>query len=75
MEIANPLYYLWNLSNFRRGRGSQTLVELVEWRPAYGVLKLFLELTLPLGGLPEGASKMFHITRHTTRKKFAQNSV
>jgi hypothetical protein len=75
MEIANPRYFLWSLSSFGRGRCSQTLVELVEWRPAYGVLKLFLELTLPLGGLPEGASKMFHITRDTTRKKSVQNSV
>jgi len=46
---AKPRYYLWSLSNVLRDRGSQTLAELVEWRPAYGVLKLLLELTLPLG--------------------------
>jgi len=72
---VKPRYYLWSLANFLCDRRSQTLAELVEWRPAYGVLKLFLELTLPLGGLPEGASKMFHITRDTTRKKSVQNSV
>jgi SAM-dependent methyltransferase len=48
---AKPRYYLWSLSNFLRDRGSQRLAEFVEWRPAYGVLKLFLELTLPLVSL------------------------
>jgi hypothetical protein len=46
---VKPRYYLWSLANFLCDRRSQTLAELVEWRPAYGVLKLFLELTLPLG--------------------------
>jgi SAM-dependent methyltransferase len=45
---AKPRYYLWSLSNVLEDRGSETLAEFVEWRPAYGVLKLFLELTLPL---------------------------
>jgi SAM-dependent methyltransferase len=45
---AKPRYYLWSLSNVLEDRGSETLAELVEWRPAYGLLKLFLELTLPL---------------------------
>ena len=45
---AKPRYYLWSLSNFLRDHGSQTLARLVEWRPAYGALKLVLELALPL---------------------------
>jgi len=45
---AKPRYYLWSLSNFLRDQGSETLAKLTEWRPAYGVLKLVLELTLPL---------------------------
>src|SRR5207245_245355 len=48
---AKPRYYLRSLSNFLHDRGSQTLAEFVEWRPASGVLKLFLELTLPLVSL------------------------
>jgi SAM-dependent methyltransferase len=48
---AKPRYYLRSFSNFLRDRGSQTLTEFVEWRPAYGVLKLFLELILPLVSL------------------------
>ena len=48
---AKPRYYLRSLSNLLRDSGLQTLAEFVEWRPAYGVLKLFLELTLPLVSL------------------------
>jgi SAM-dependent methyltransferase len=45
---AKPRYYLWSLSNVLRDRGSSKLAELAERRPAYGALKLVLELTLPL---------------------------
>jgi SAM-dependent methyltransferase len=45
---AKPRYYLWSVSNFLRDRGSSKLAELVRRRPAYGALKLVLELALPL---------------------------
>ncbi len=45
---AKPRYYLWSLSSFLRDRGWPRLAGLAEWRPVYGVLKLALEITLPL---------------------------
>ena len=45
---AKPRYYLWSLSFWLRDRGLGELARLSEWRPVYGVLKLFLELALPL---------------------------
>jgi SAM-dependent methyltransferase len=45
---AKPRYYLWSLGFWLRDRRAWRLARLAEWRPAYGVLKLFLELTLPL---------------------------
>jgi len=48
---AKPRYYLWSLGFWLRDRGWQNLAGLAEMRPVYGVLKLFLELTLPLARL------------------------
>jgi SAM-dependent methyltransferase len=45
---AKPRYYLWSLGFWLRDRGLDGPAQLAEWRPVYGVLKLFLELTLPL---------------------------
>jgi SAM-dependent methyltransferase len=45
---AKPRYYLWSLRHWLRDRGLDRTARLAEWRPVYGVLKLFLELTLPL---------------------------
>jgi hypothetical protein len=45
---AKPRYYLWSLGFWLRDRGLVRLARLAEWRPVYGVLKLFLELTLPV---------------------------
>ncbi len=45
---AKPRYYLWSLGFWLRDRGWTGLARFCEWRPVYGVLKLFLELTLPL---------------------------
>lgn len=45
---AKPRYYLWSLRHWLGDRGWPGLARLTEWRPVYGVLKLFLELTLPL---------------------------
>jgi SAM-dependent methyltransferase len=45
---AKPRYYLWSLGHWLRDRGLGGLARLAEWRPAYGLLKLMLELTLPL---------------------------
>ncbi|HET7876071.1 MAG TPA: class I SAM-dependent methyltransferase [Methylomirabilota bacterium] len=45
---AKPRYYLWSLGFWLRDRGWERLARLCEWRPVYGVLKLFLEVTLPL---------------------------
>jgi SAM-dependent methyltransferase len=45
---AKPRYYLWSLAFRLRDSGWCRLARATEWRPVYGVLKLFLELTLPL---------------------------
>jgi len=45
---AKPRYYLWSLGFWLRDRGLEGLARLAQWRPMYGVLKLWLELTLPL---------------------------
>jgi SAM-dependent methyltransferase len=45
---AKPRYYLWSLGFWLRDRGLEGLARTAAWRPVYGVLKLFLELTLPL---------------------------
>jgi hypothetical protein len=45
---AKPRYYLWSLGLWLRDRGAPALARACEWRPLYGVLKLGLELTLPL---------------------------
>ncbi len=45
---AKPRYYLWSLGYWLRDRGWTGLARAAEWRPVYGALKLFLELTLPL---------------------------
>jgi hypothetical protein len=39
---------LWSLRIWLRDRGAERLARLTEWRPAYGALKLGLELALPL---------------------------
>jgi len=48
---AKPRTYLWSLSALLRDRGWKGLAGLSEWRPAYGVLKLLLEVLLPLARL------------------------
>jgi SAM-dependent methyltransferase len=48
---AKPRYYLWSLGFWLRDRGWCPLARLTEWRPVYGVLKLFLEVTLPAARL------------------------
>jgi len=45
---AKPRYYLWSLGFWLRDRGWNQLARFCEWRPVYGLLKLVLELTLPL---------------------------
>jgi SAM-dependent methyltransferase len=45
---AKPRYYLWSLSHALRDHGWDSLVRVAESRPVYGVLKLLLEVTLPL---------------------------
>ena len=45
---AKPRYYLWSLGFWLRDRGWPVLARLTEVRLVYGVLKLFLEVTLPL---------------------------
>ncbi|HKB23770.1 MAG TPA: class I SAM-dependent methyltransferase, partial [Methylomirabilota bacterium] len=45
---AKPRYYLWSLASLLRERGWPALARATQWRPAYGVLKLALEVTLPL---------------------------
>jgi len=48
LHQAKPRYYLWSWSNCLRDRGLGGLARLSEVRPVYGVLKLVLELGLPL---------------------------
>jgi SAM-dependent methyltransferase len=45
---AKPRTYLWSLSALLRDRGWERLARSSEWRPVYGVLKLGLEVLLPL---------------------------
>jgi SAM-dependent methyltransferase len=45
---AKPRYYLWSLGYWLRDRGWAGLASAAEWRLIYGLLKLVLELTLPL---------------------------
>jgi SAM-dependent methyltransferase len=45
---AKPRYYLWSLGYWLRDRGWGRLAALAEWRPVYGLLKLALEVTLPM---------------------------
>ena len=39
---------LWSLGFWLRDRGLGSLARMAEWRPVYGLLKLVLEVTLPL---------------------------
>ena len=48
---AKPRSYLWSLSAFLRDRGWDALARLTETRLVYGVLKLGLEVSLPLARL------------------------
>jgi SAM-dependent methyltransferase len=45
---AKPRYYLWSLGYWLRDHRLVGLARLAELRPVYGLLKLLLELTLPL---------------------------
>jgi SAM-dependent methyltransferase len=45
---AKPRYYLWSLGHWLRDRECHRLARCAEWRPTYGVLKLILEVTLPV---------------------------
>jgi hypothetical protein len=45
---AKPRYYLWSLGFWLRDRGLEGLARMAERRAVYGVLKLLLEVTLPL---------------------------
>ncbi len=44
---AKPRYYLWSLGFWLRDRGLAGPARVAEWRPVYGVVKLFLEVMLP----------------------------
>jgi SAM-dependent methyltransferase len=44
---AKPRSYLWSLGFWLRDHGWPALSRFAEWRPVYGLLKLFLEITLP----------------------------
>jgi SAM-dependent methyltransferase len=48
---AKPRSYLWSLSAFLRDRGWNALAGLTETRLVYGMLKLGLEVSLPLARL------------------------
>jgi SAM-dependent methyltransferase len=48
---AKPRYYLWSLGFWLRDRGWPTLARFAERRPVYRVLKLLLEVMLPLARL------------------------
>ncbi len=45
---AKPRYYLWSLAAWLRDQGWSGLASLTERRLVYGLLKIFLEVTLPL---------------------------
>ena len=45
---AKPRYYLWSLGIWLRDHRLGRLARAAEWRPVYGLLKLALEVTLPL---------------------------
>jgi len=45
---AKPRYYLWSLGHWLRDRSGEGLARAAEWRLVYGLLKLSLEVTLPL---------------------------
>ena len=45
---AKPRYYLWSLPAWLRDQGWSGLASLTERRLVYGLLKIFLEVTLPL---------------------------
>ena len=45
---AKPRYYLWSLAFGLRDAGWPRLARFTQWRPVYGLLKIFLEVTLPL---------------------------
>ena len=45
---AKPRYYLWSLGHWLRDHGCHGLARAAEWRAVYGVLKLALEIGLPL---------------------------
>jgi SAM-dependent methyltransferase len=48
---AKPRYYLWSLGFWLRDHGLAGPARVAEWRLVYGVLKLFLEVTLPVARL------------------------
>ena len=51
---AKPRYYLWSLAASGCATvGGSRLARFTEWRPVYGVLKLLLEVTLPLATMAE----------------------
>jgi SAM-dependent methyltransferase len=45
---AKPRYYLWSLGYWLRDRGLDGPARFAEWRPVYGMLKVLLEITLPV---------------------------
>ena len=45
---AKPRYYLWSLAAWLRDHGRTRLASDTERRLVYGLLKIFLEVTLPL---------------------------
>lgn len=47
-QRAKPRHVLWSLRLWLGDRGLPGLARLTEWRPAYGALKLLLELALPV---------------------------
>jgi SAM-dependent methyltransferase len=47
-QQAKPRHYLWSLRLWLRDHRRERLARVTEWRPAYGVIKLALELALPV---------------------------
>jgi SAM-dependent methyltransferase len=45
---AKPRYYLWSLAFLLEDAGWSRLARATAWRPVYGLLKLVLEIALPL---------------------------
>jgi SAM-dependent methyltransferase len=47
-QRSKPRHYLWSLRLWLSDRGWEPVARATEWRPVYGVVKLALELALPV---------------------------